>query len=157
MSPRVTATGVFLNYANNSEIEGNRVAGGAEKCLFIYNANINRIHDNYFADCQIGIHFTAGSERNEVYPNAFVNNRTQVKYVGTRDIEWSLNGRGNYWSDNPAFDLDDDGIADQAYRPMTSSTRLSGVILWRSCCSTARPCRCSGGPSPRFRRCIPAA
>jgi len=119
--------GVFLNYANNSEIEGNRVTGPTEKCLFIYNANVNRIHDNYFADCQIGIHFTAGSERNEVYANAFVNNRTQVKYVGTRDIEWSLNGRGNYWSDNPAFDLDDDGIADQAYRP----NDLVDQIVWR--------------------------
>ncbi len=118
--------GLFLNYANHSEIVGNRVTGGAEKCLFIYNANVNRIHDNYFADCRIGIHFTAGSERNEVYANAFVNNRTQVKYVGTRYIEWSLNGRGNYWSDNPAFDLDDDGIADRPYRP----NDLVDQIVW---------------------------
>jgi len=119
--------GLFLNYANYSEIVGNRVTGGAEKCLFIYNANVNRIHDNYFADCSIGIHFTAGSERNQVYANAFVNNRTQVKYVGTRYIEWSRNGRGNYWSDNPAFDLDDDGIADQPYHP----NDLVDQIVWR--------------------------
>jgi nitrous oxidase accessory protein len=119
--------GLFFNYTNHSDIRGNRVTGGSEKCVFIYNANVNRIHDNYFADCSIGIHFTAGSERNLIYGNAFVNNRTQVKYVGTRYIEWSFNGRGNYWSDNPAFDLDKDGIADQPYRP----NDLVDQIVWR--------------------------
>jgi len=119
--------GLFFNYTNHSDIRGNRVTGGVEKCVFIYNANVNRIHDNYFSDCRIGIHFTAGSERNLVYGNAFVNNRTQVKYVGTRYIEWSFNGRGNYWSDNPAFDLDKDGIADQPYRP----NDLVDQIVWR--------------------------
>jgi len=119
--------GLFFNYANHSDISDNQVKGGAEKCVFIYNANINRIHDNSFTDCQIGIHFTAGSERNQVYGNAFVNNRTQVKYVGTRHIEWSHEGRGNYWSDNPAFDLDNDGIADQPYHP----NDLVDQIIWR--------------------------
>ncbi|HHH45029.1 MAG TPA: nitrous oxide reductase family maturation protein NosD [Gammaproteobacteria bacterium] len=119
--------GLFFNYANNSDIRGNLVTGGAEKCVFIYNANINRFHGNTFEGCRIGIHFTAGSERNQVYNNAFVNNRTQVKYVGTRHIEWSLDGRGNYWSDNPAFDLDDDGIADQPYQP----NDLVDQIIWR--------------------------
>ena len=119
--------GLFFNYANRSDIQANQVRGGAEKCVFIYNANINRIHGNTFADCRIGIHFTAGSERNQVYGNAFVNNRTQVKYVGTRYIDWSLDGRGNYWSDNPAFDLDEDGIADQPYRP----NDLVDHIVWR--------------------------
>jgi len=119
--------GLFFNYANYSDISNNRVKGGAEKCVFIYNANINRIHDNSFTDCQIGIHFTAGSERNQVYGNAFVNNRTQVKYVGTRHIEWSHDGRGNFWSDNPAFDLDNDGIADQPYQP----NDLVDQIIWR--------------------------
>ena len=28
-----------------------------------------------------------------------------------------MNGRGNYWSDNPAFDLNGDGMADSPYRP----------------------------------------
>lgn len=119
--------GLLLNSANYSEIADNRVTGGPEKCVFIYNANVNRIRDNYFSGCQIGIHFTAGSERNEVYGNAFIHNRTQVKYVGTRHIEWSLNGRGNYWSDNPAFDLNGDGIADQPYRP----NDLVDQIVWR--------------------------
>lgn len=119
--------GILLNYANRSEIAGNSVVGGAEKCVFIYNANKNRFTGNRFEGCDIGIHFTAGSERNEIDGNDFVGNRTQVKYVGTRDIEWSREGRGNYWSDNTAYDLDGDAIADRPYRP----NDLADQIVWR--------------------------
>jgi nitrous oxidase accessory protein len=49
-----------------------------------------------------------------------------VKYVA-RAI-WSVRGRRrNYWSDQPAFDLNGDGIADQPYRP----NGLIDHILWR--------------------------
>jgi nitrous oxidase accessory protein len=99
---------------------------GPEKCVFIYNSNHNRFRDNWFEGCEIGIHFTAGSEGNEVVGNAFVANQTQVKYVGTRFLDWSKGGRGNYWSDNPAFDLDGDGIADTAYRP----NDMIDQVLW---------------------------
>jgi nitrous oxidase accessory protein len=108
--------GLLLNYANESVITGN-VVRRSDKCVFIYNANKNRIEGNWFEGCAVGIHFTAGSERNAIAGNAFVRNRTQVMYVGTRSLDWSVNGRGNYWSDNPAFDLNGDGIADTAYRP----------------------------------------
>ncbi|SEL04836.1 nitrous oxidase accessory protein [Roseovarius nanhaiticus] len=118
--------GIMLNYANQSDIQGNLVQGGAEKCTFIYNAHRNLIADNRFEGCDIGIHFTAGSERNALTGNAFVGNRTQVKYVGTTDVEWSFEGRGNFWSDHPAFDLDGDGRADSAFRP----NDLMDHILW---------------------------
>jgi nitrous oxidase accessory protein len=148
--------GMLFNYANGSEITGNAVIGhpapaavgqaedagdrehaalalGAEagmpwpaKCVFIYNANRNRFSGNLFEGCGTGVHFTAGSEGNEISGNAFIGNRTQVKYVGTRHLDWSVRGRGNYWSDNPAFDLDRDGIADAAYRPNDIVDR----VLW---------------------------
>lgn len=119
--------GIMLNYANNAQVTGNLVRGGThEKCTFIYNAHKNRIEGNRFEGCEIGIHFTAGSERNQITGNAFVGNRTQVKYVGTRQMEWSAEGRGNFWSDHPAFDLDGDGIADGAFRP----NDLMDHILW---------------------------
>jgi nitrous oxidase accessory protein len=110
---------------------GHTVAGsgarpGPEKCVFIYNTNRNRIENNWFEGCEIGVHFTAGSEGNAITGNAFVNNVTQVKYVGTRHLDWSEDGRGNYWSDNPAFDLNGDGIADTAYRP----NGLMDRVLW---------------------------
>ena len=108
--------GLMLNYANESIIAGN-VVRRSDKCVFIYNANKNRFERNWFEGCAVGIHFTAGSERNVITGNAFVRNRSQVMYVGTRSLDWSENGHGNYWSDNAAFDLNGDGIADTAYRP----------------------------------------
>ena len=119
--------GLLFNYANDSSIEGN-VVRGSDKCVFIYNANKNRFAGNWFQGCEIGVHFTAGSEGNELTENAFVNNRHQVKYVGTRFLDWSVNGRGNYYSDNPAFDLKGTGIADTAYRP----NDLMDQVIWRA-------------------------
>ncbi len=118
--------GIALNFTNNSVFETNTVRRGGEKGLFIYNANKNILRGNIFESCEIGIHFTAAGERNTVSGNAFIANRTQVKYVGTRLIEWAADGRGNYWSDNPAFDLNSDGIADTPYRP----NDLVDRIVW---------------------------
>ncbi|MGD9671442.1 MAG: nitrous oxide reductase family maturation protein NosD [Hyphomicrobiaceae bacterium] len=127
LSLRDRTHGIMLNYANNAEIRDNLVRGGThEKCTFIYNAHKNMIAGNRFEDCDIGIHFTAGSERNKLTDNAFIGNRHQVKYVGTRQVEWSHEGRGNYWSDHPAFDLDGDGLADSAFRP----NDLMDHVLW---------------------------
>ena len=119
--------GFLFNFANKSRIEGNLVRAGRTKCVFLYNANRNRIGGNLFEGCAIGIHFTAGSEGNVIAGNGFVGNATQVKYVGTRHVEWSADGVGNYWSDNPALDLDGDGIADAPYRP----NDLVDQVVWR--------------------------
>jgi nitrous oxidase accessory protein len=118
--------GLMLNSTNASQVSGNVVRRGHEKCVFVYAANRNVLRDNWFEGCPIGIHFTAGSEGNTMSGNAFVANRVQVKYVGTRFIDWGRDGRGNYWSDNPAFDLDGDGIADRPYRP----NDVMDQILW---------------------------
>ena len=114
--------GIMLNYANNAVIEGNAVVGGGEKCLFVYNANKNMIRGNRIEGCEIGIHFTGGSADNEITGNAFVGNRTQIKFVSTRDHVWS----GNYWSDHAAYDVNGDGIADQAFRPNDAMDQ----VLW---------------------------
>jgi len=127
LSLRDREHGVMLNYANNAVVRGNLVRGSThEKCTFIYNAHKNLIADNRFEGCAVGVHFTAGSERNTVTGNSFIGSRNQVKYVGTRHIEWSREGRGNFWSDHPAFDLDGDGRADGAFRP----NDLMDHILW---------------------------
>ncbi len=114
--------GIMLNYANRAVIEGNAVVNGGEKCLFVYNANKNVVRNNHFERCPIGIHFTGGSADNEIAGNAFIGNRTQIKFVSTRDHVWS----GNYWSDHASYDVNGDGIADQPFRPNDTIDR----ILW---------------------------
>ncbi|GAB1361101.1 nitrous oxide reductase family maturation protein NosD [Rhodobacter sp.] len=136
--------GLMLNYANNADVTGNLIRGGTKKCLFIYNAHKNLIWNNRFEGCDIGIHFTAGSERNVLTDNAFIGNRNQVKYVGTRFMEWSHDGRGNFWSDHPAFDLNGDGIADGSYRP----NDLMDHILW----STPSAALLTGSPAVQLIR-----
>jgi len=118
--------GIMVNYTNNSTIKNNRIERVKDRCLFIYNAHKNVITGNLFQQCGIGINFTAGSERNEIAGNSFISNRIQVKYVGTKWVNWSKNGRGNYWSDNQGFDLNGDGIADTAYRP----NDMMDQVLW---------------------------
>ncbi|MCG2582524.1 MAG: nitrous oxide reductase family maturation protein NosD [Marinobacter sp.] len=131
--------GILMNFITNSEFRGNVVTGvsqgetagvaisGAEgKAVFIYNSLYNTFENNVFRDSNIGIHLTAGSEDNEVFSNAFVNNQRQVKYVATRTQEWSREGRGNYWSDYLGWDRNQDGIGDVAYEPNDNVDRL----LW---------------------------
>ncbi len=135
--------GILLNYITYSRISGNvvrgvrgqrghatggaAVAGGEGKALFVYNSTYNEIRGNLFADSDIGVHLTAGSEDNVIVGNAFVGNRIQVKYVASRRQEWSRDGRGNYWSDYLGWDLDGDGIGDRPYWPNDAVD----LLLWR--------------------------
>lgn len=135
--------GILLNYITYSRIAGNSVTatrqgqayvtGGADvigaegKALFIYNSAFNEITDNRLQGADIGVHLTAGSEDNRIYANAFIGNRTQVKYVATRQQEWSDRGRGNYWSDYLGWDLDSDGVGDRPYEPNDAVDKL----LWK--------------------------
>lgn len=114
--------GIMLNYANDAILEGNVVRNGGKKCLFMYNANRNVMRNNHFEGCPIGIHFTAGSERNTIVGNSFFGNQRQVKFVGSKNHTWP----GNYWSDHAAFDVNGDGFADQAFRPNDTMDQ----ILW---------------------------
>jgi len=135
--------GILMNFIVYSNITGNVITGvrpgtsrmnggeavqGAEgKAIFIYNSQFNQIKGNLFADSDIGIHLTAGSEDNTIYANAFIRNRTQVKYVATRFQEWSHGGRGNYWSDYRGYDVNGDGLGELPYEPNDGVDR----VLWK--------------------------
>lgn len=119
--------GLMLHTSHHSVVADNLVRRSGDKCVFVYTAAKNVIRGNRIEDCALGLHFTGGSEDNAVFGNAFVNNQTQVKYTGTVYYEWSKDGRGNYWSDNVAFDLKGSGLAATAYRPNSVMDRL----VWR--------------------------
>ena len=132
--------GILMNYITYSTISDNvvtdvqrgdtggdsMISGGEGKALFIYNSLFNTIENNHFEKSTLGIHLTAGSEDNRIAGNAFVANQQQVKYVANRTQEWSVDGRGNYWSDYLGWDRNDDGLGDVAYEPNDNVDRL----LW---------------------------
>lgn len=131
--------GILMNYITYSVLTDNLVSnvsrgssaastalGNEGKALFIYNSVFNTIENNHFEHSTLGIHLTAGSEDNRISGNAFVENQQQVKYVATRTQEWSIDGRGNYWSDYLGWDRNSDGLGDVPYEPNDNVDRL----LW---------------------------
>lgn len=136
-----TTYGMLLNYVTYSQLVGNRISyvtgergsgggpvpGSEGKGLFVYNSEYNVFRGNTIEDCPIGIHFTAGSDENRIYGNAFVYNRIQVKYVQNSRQEWSFEGEGNYWSDYLGWDLDGNGRGDTPYRPNDGID----ILLWK--------------------------
>jgi nitrous oxidase accessory protein len=117
--------GIMLRTIQDSVIEGNVVAGNA-RGFFIYDAEYNVIRNNLVVDNAIGVHLAAGSYRNRVEGNDFISNRTQIKYVASRDVVWGTGG-GNYWSNYVGWDRNGDGIGDVRYEANDLVDRLS----WR--------------------------
>ncbi|HEU0278098.1 MAG TPA: nitrous oxide reductase family maturation protein NosD [Rhodanobacteraceae bacterium] len=133
--------GFLLNYISYSTFADNEarritglrddrgmtIEGGEGKGVFVYLSQFNDFHANVIADSEIGIHMTAGSEHNRLWGNRFLDNRVQVKYVQNLAQEWSVHGRGNYWSDYLGWDLDGNGIGDVPFRPNDGVD----VLLWK--------------------------
>ncbi|MGS0682157.1 nitrous oxide reductase family maturation protein NosD [Shewanella sp. 125m-7] len=130
-----TDFGILLNMTKDSLVESNRVEqiinrnenqiqGQEGKGIFVYGARDNTISNNHFANSDIGFYMAMGGEGNQVYGNQFVDNFSQVKYVGDAVLEWSQGGRGNYWSGYLGWDHSSDGIGDTAYRPNDNIDKL---------------------------------
>lgn len=127
--------GFLLNFITSSKIINNRiinvwtkpenkVLGRDGKGLFVYNSAYNTISGNLVDTTEIGIHITAGSENTEVFGNSFIDNPTQVKYVSNREVEWSFEGKGNYWSNYLGWDMNNDNIGDVIYEPNDGVDKL---------------------------------
>ena len=82
------------------------------------------MRSNRFAHSDIGFYMAMGGEGNKVYENQFLDNFSQVKYVGDKLLEWSRDGRGNYWSGYLGWDHNLDGIGNTPYRPNDSIDKL---------------------------------
>ena len=117
--------GIMLRTIQDSVIEGNVVAGNA-RGFFIYDAEYNTIRNNLVVDNTVGVHLWAGSYRNQAEGNDFISNRTQIKYVASRDEVWGER-EGNYWSNYVGWDRNGDGIGDVQYEANDMVDRLS----WR--------------------------
>ncbi len=127
--------GVLLNETKDSIVRGNKAVkthnrrGRREldtegKGLFIYGAGANIVENNTFEGNDVGIGIALGGEENTLTRNRIINNRLQVRYVGSSRLEWSSGKIGNYWSGYQGWDLNRDGIGDVPYQPNDSLDRL---------------------------------
>ena len=74
---------------------------------------------NVFAYNDQGVALMPNIERNDFTDNAFIDNAEQVAILGggvLRDDRFTVDGRGNYWSNYAGFDRDRDGVGDLPYR-----------------------------------------
>jgi nitrous oxidase accessory protein len=115
--------GIMLRTIQDSIIENNVVAGN-ERGFFIYDAEYNTVRNNLVIGNQVGAHVSAGSSNNKVDGNDFVDNRQQVKYVASRDVEWGKT-QGNYWSNYSGWDQNGDGKGDVPYEANDVVDRLN--------------------------------
>jgi nitrous oxidase accessory protein len=114
--------GIMLRTLQDSVIENNVVADNA-RGFFIYDVEYAQLRGNLVLNNQVGVHLSAGSTRNRVEGNDFINNREQVRYVGARDETWGAEG-GNHWSNYLGWDRDGDGHGDVRYEANDLVDRL---------------------------------
>lgn len=74
---------------------------------------------NVFAYNEIALGLLPSVRDNVLWENAFIDNIQNVAILGggqLRNVNWSVEKRGNYWSDYAGYDADGDGIGDVPYR-----------------------------------------
>ncbi len=115
--------GVGLKDMDGTSAEDNLFVGNRIGMQLDNSPSSIRIRDlyvrNVFAYNDIGVAFLPAVERNLFRDNCFVENLEQVAILGGGRFggnDFTVDGRGNYWSDYRGFDLDGDGIGDLAYR-----------------------------------------
>lgn len=81
--------------------------------MFFEASSGNTFRHNVVAQNDIALKIFQNSERNTFSENAFIDNLIPLSVIGRRtNTRWSVEGRGNYWSDYEGYDLDGDGVGD---------------------------------------------
>ncbi len=115
--------GIGLKDMDGTVAELNLFAGNRIGMQLDNSPSSMRVHDVYrnnaFVYNDIGIAFLPAVKRNTFAGNAFVDNIEQVAVLGGGRFEgndFTLDGRGNFWSDYRGYDQDGDSVGDLAYR-----------------------------------------
>jgi len=111
--------GIGMKDVDNALIENNifsnnRIGASLDNSPREIDSELN-FKGNVFAFNDIGVKFMPSVRRNNFTYNTFKENQEQVNIAGNgvlKDISWSTNEVGNYWSDYSGFDANNDSIGD---------------------------------------------
>jgi nitrous oxidase accessory protein len=111
-----------LKEINNGTFEGNRLVNNR---VAVYTDNSPLRPDgrveftgNLFAYNDIALTMLPNTHHNTYRENIFLDNSEQVSLAGEGELTenaWSVDGRGNYWSDYTGYDANHDGVGDIPY------------------------------------------
>lgn len=123
----VSADGLLIKDADDVFVRGNRFVGNAT-AIFLDGAPQSRggrleVRGNLFARNDLAVALQPSGSGAVFWENAFIGNHVQVQIQGTgtaAQTQWSLGGRGNYWSDALVYDSEGSGVSTLPYRPESS-------------------------------------
>jgi nitrous oxidase accessory protein len=125
--------GLGLKEVNDVVIDGNRLVNNR---VGVYSdgspidpATPVRFQKNLFAYNENGMELLPNIKGNQFVDNIFLDNNVQIAVAGVGDVlrnDWSVAGRGNYWSDYAGFDADGDQVGDLPYQSKSLYEDLLG-------------------------------
>jgi nitrous oxidase accessory protein len=123
----VPGVGITLKDCDESLVRGNQFVENA-RGLLLDGSSANRFVDNAFESNDTAVTLFSSAERNRFGGNRFTANWSDVVLSG-RDsgTEWSIDGRGNFWSRYRGFDFDGDGVGDAPHPVLGAFERLEGA------------------------------
>ncbi len=107
--------------AEQNRVVGNRVGMYVDNSPSRADA-VQTFRGNIFAFNDVALAFLPSVQRNRFVENEFHENVEQVAILGSGELknnDFTVAGRGNFWSDYSGFDADGDGLGDVPYRAMS--------------------------------------
>ena len=117
--------GLLLRDCSAGTFTDNRLADNTV-AVFMDGSNRNRFRGNLIENNGWGLLMFSSCAGNEFAANNFIQNDYPVALDMRRTSNQFDDGRtGNYWSENAAYDLDDDGLSDVPFAPVSAFAFVS--------------------------------